>query len=208
MQCDRQSRKPRPTSDSLPLLTRRVETPVLLSSDAYGTSIYTEHDLAIGTRVVCCPFSLAITPTQVRRALPLDFFPRPDDPSDDDDDRRLMVLYLVLHLFPAALLAQISSELALTHEPYISALPSPSSIRTPLYFSPAERALLRGTNLDGATRDREQLWQTERAQALARLRAPEEVKNAITWDRWLWACTMLSYVPHFLWSFSRARTGP
>ena len=119
-----------------------------------------------------------------------------------------MVLYLVLHLFPAALLAQISSELALTHEPYISALPSPSSIRTPLYFSPAERALLRGTNLDGATRDREQLWQTERAQALARLRAPEEVKNAITWDRWLWACTMLSYVPHFLWSFSRARTGP
>lgn len=160
--------------------------------DAYGTSIYTEHDLAIGTRVVCCPFSLAITPTQVRRALPLDLFPRPDDPSDDDDDRRLMVLYLVLHLLPAAILDQISTELALAHEPYISALPSPSSIRTPLYFSPAERALLRGTNLDGATRDREELWQNERAQALARLQAPEEVKNAITWDRWLWACTMLS----------------
>ncbi|KAG0658346.1 hypothetical protein C6P46_005802 [Rhodotorula mucilaginosa] len=161
--------------------------------DAYGTSIYTEHDLEIGTRVVCCPFSLAITPTQVRRALPLEFFPQPDDLShDDDDDRRLMVLYLVLHLLPTILLDQISPELALTHAPYISALPSPSSIRTPLYFSPAERALLEGTNLDGATRDREQLWQNERAQVLARLRAAEEVKHAITWDRWLWACTMLS----------------
>ncbi|TKA58291.1 hypothetical protein B0A53_00028 [Rhodotorula sp. CCFEE 5036] len=135
----------------------------------------------------------AITPTQVRRALPLEFFPQPDDLShDDDDDRRLMVLYLVLHLLPTILLDQISPELALTHAPYISALPSPSSIRTPLYFSPAERALLEGTNLDGATRDREQLWQNERAQVLARLRAAEEVKHAITWDRWLWACTMLS----------------
>lgn len=187
----RETADPSPTPDSLTLLT----PPSSLFPDAYGTSIYTEYDLAIGTRVVCCPFSLAITPTQVRRALPLDFFPPLDDSSDDDDDRRLMVLYLVLHLLPTDLLNEISTELALTHEPYISALPSPSSIRTPLYFSPAERALLRGTNLDGATRDRQELWQNERAQVLARLRAPQEVKNAIMWDRWLWACTMLSCVP-------------
>lgn len=164
-------------------------------ADAYGTSIYTSQDLPVGTKAVCCPFALAITPTFVRRALPLEFFPAPTS-ADDDDDHRLMVLYLVLHLLPPSLLTSSANltELNLAHEPYVSALPEPASIRTPLYFTPQERALLQGTNLDGATRDREQLWQRERDEVLHRVRAPDEVKRAISWDNWLWACTMLSCV--------------
>ncbi|GAA5880500.1 hypothetical protein JCM3774_000629 [Rhodotorula dairenensis] len=177
-------------------------------SDAYGTSIYTKEDLPPGTKAVCCPFSLAITPSSVRRALPLEFFPPPSTAADpsiatntdaDDDDHRLMVLYLVLHLLPSSLIASIRADLAaaaeqlhLAHEPYVSALPNPSSLRTPLYFTPRERALLRGTNLDGATSDRERQWQRERDEVLRRVRAPDEVKSAISWDHWLWACTMLS----------------
>ncbi|GAA5975503.1 hypothetical protein JCM10908_005181 [Rhodotorula pacifica] len=165
--------------------------------DEYGTSIYTSETLAPGTKVVCCPFSLAITPTQVRReALPLAFFPPPADPREDDD-RRLMVLYLVLHLLPAPLLSSLREQqgLHLAHEAYISALPAATTLRTPLYFTSAERSLLRGTNLDGATRDREQQWRAEWEEVRRRLEGADvegEVRREVTWERWLWACTMLS----------------
>lgn len=45
-----------------------------------------------------------------------------------------------------------SSEL---HTKYIDALPSPESLRTPLFWTEVERALLQGTNLAGTVRDQE-----------------------------------------------------
>lgn len=49
----------------------------------------------------------------------------------------------------------------LKHQPYIDSLPDPSELLTPLHFSPAELALLNGTNLLGATLDRRKEWETE-----------------------------------------------
>ena len=49
----------------------------------------------------------------------------------------------------------------LRHQPYIDSLPDSSELLTPLHFTPAELALLNGTNLLGATLDRRQEWETE-----------------------------------------------
>lgn len=49
----------------------------------------------------------------------------------------------------------------LSHGPYIAALPPPAELTTPLYFTPAERALLQSTNLAGAVAEREAEWTAE-----------------------------------------------
>lgn len=49
----------------------------------------------------------------------------------------------------------------LKHQPYIDFLPDSSELLTPLHFSPAELALLNGTNLLGATLDRRKEWEAE-----------------------------------------------
>lgn len=49
----------------------------------------------------------------------------------------------------------------LKHRPYIDSLPPPTELVTPLHFTPAELALLNGTNLLGATLDRRKEWENE-----------------------------------------------
>jgi hypothetical protein len=49
----------------------------------------------------------------------------------------------------------------LQHGIYLSSLPKDDGLQTPLYFSAEERDLLRGTNLHGATEDRERDWRAE-----------------------------------------------
>lgn len=171
-----------------------------LSADAYGISIYTSEPLEPGTSVVRCPFSIAITPTFVRKSIPANLLPYPDH-NDVDDDHVLMTLYLVLHLVNGSAnsaLSRHASEdhrLVLAHEPYVAALPKPDSLRTPLYFTSAEQALLRGTNLEGATRDRERGWKSEWEAVQDRMRGAgveQAVVDEVSWERWLWAATMIS----------------
>jgi hypothetical protein len=52
---------------------------------------------------------------------------------------------------------------ALKHADYIKSLPTAADLFTPLFFSPAELALLNGTNLLGAVQDRRKEWQAESA---------------------------------------------
>lgn len=53
------------------------------------------------------------------------------------------------------------SGLVLRHEAYVGALPPAAELRTPLWWTGAERALLRGTNLLGGVLDREAEWRAE-----------------------------------------------
>lgn len=47
------------------------------------------------------------------------------------------------------------------HREYLDTLPTSGSLRTPLHFTPSELELFKGTNIYGATLDREREWKTE-----------------------------------------------
>lgn len=49
----------------------------------------------------------------------------------------------------------------LTHRPYLDTLPSTEKLRTPLHFTHDELEAFRGSNLYGATLDRQREWQEE-----------------------------------------------
>jgi hypothetical protein len=49
----------------------------------------------------------------------------------------------------------------LRHLPYLKGLPPPDSLPTPLQFTPSELEAFPGKNIYGATRDRQESWNTE-----------------------------------------------
>jgi hypothetical protein len=102
-----------------------------------------------------------------------------------------MVLYLVLHLLPPSLISSFS-DLTLSHQAYVDNLPKPDSFRTTLYFTPQERELLVGSNLYGATIDRERTWKEEWQEVTENWIKDDRIKTELTWERWLWASTIIS----------------
>ncbi|GAA6000217.1 uncharacterized protein JCM10292_004039 [Rhodotorula paludigena] len=162
--------------------------------DSCGTSVYAAIDLSEGTKVVCCPYSLAVTPDLARRCIPSALLPSaPSAPSKRparQPDHELMALYLSLHALPSAITMRVDG-LDLRHHVYVEHLPSRDSMRTTLYFSAVERELLRGSNLHGATEEREAGWRQE-WEEVASWMQDEAVRKALTFDLWLWACTILS----------------
>ncbi|GAA5848202.1 hypothetical protein JCM5353_005826 [Sporobolomyces roseus] len=165
--------------------------------DSFGTSIYTSQSLPPSTSVVSCPFSLCVTPTLARQSIPTSLFSTPSEDNELLSTRKhrypnheLLALYLILHLLPATLLSSFPN-LDLQHQPYVDYLPSPDSMQTTLYFTPQERSLLVGSNLHGATEDRKHGWKQEWEEIFGWVR-DERVKKEVTWERWLWACTIIS----------------
>ncbi|GAA5916508.1 SET domain-containing protein [Sporobolomyces salmoneus] len=168
--------------------------------DAFGTSIYTSQTLPPSTSVVSCPFSLCITPTLAREAIPTSLFspPSSDETGSSASTRKnrqpnheLLVLYLVLHTLPPSLISNFP-KLRLDHGPYVSNLPKADSFRTTLFFTPQERELLRGSNLYGATEDRERMWKEEWQELTEKWISDERVRKELTWERWLWASSIVS----------------
>lgn len=122
-----------------------------LHTDDYGLSVYAKVPLPAGASAVTCPFALAITPAVAHQNLQQIL-------STEDNglwtDHELMALYLALSY-------KQSPGITRGHDPYISALPKPKDMRTPVYFTYDERRLLAGTNLEGAVNDRENGWRNE-----------------------------------------------
>lgn len=54
-----------------------------------------------------------------------------------------------------------SSSPLLKHHIYLRSLPPAPSLLTPLYFSPAERELLKGTSVLGAANEMETTWRAD-----------------------------------------------
>lgn len=169
----------------------------LTPTDSFGTSIYTSQSLPPSTSVVSCPFSLCVTPTLARQSIPRSLFSTPSEDHEISSNRKhrypnheLLALYLILHLLPPSLLSSFP-DLDLQHQPYVDYLPSPDSMQTTLYFTPRERRLLVGSNLYGATEDREHGWKQEWEEVVGWVR-DERVRKEVTWERWLWACTIIS----------------
>ena len=135
------------------------------SADNTGLSVHSTAELAPDTRLISCPFDLAITTSTARTAL-AELYPNVDDKAYTGwNERMLVAVYVILHCIhtsprgdttgDASSSSQTQPPKSLRHRAYVDVLPSRGGLRTPAYFSPAERGLLRGTNLDLVVRDRE-----------------------------------------------------
>lgn len=132
----------------------------LHSDSDTGLSFYTSEPLASDTTVIRVPSTICITsriafdriqllleqPSGPSRSLDIDALPRAD----------WVLLYLVLSRLAAEYLAIHPQESRLegifTHLPYVTHIPT--TIETPLHFSPSELALLSNTPLVGSTERR------------------------------------------------------
>ena len=82
----------------------------------------------------------------------------------------------------------------LVHATYIDTLPSWEQLRTPLHFTPSELHIFKGTNLYGATLDRDHLWRMEWTACKALVgRANADWANLFTWS----VVTVLEH-PHLI----------
>ena len=83
------------------------------------------------------------------------------------------------------------SELA--HRAYVDILPSADKLRTPLHFTSAELELFKGSNLYGATLDRQRDWETEWAACRDFVASRDaSLAERFTWDLYLTAATYIS----------------
>lgn len=79
------------------------------------------------------------------------------------------------------------------HRPYVNILPGPHILHTPLHFTSVELNLFRGTNLYGATLDRQRVWEAEWEDCRDVVEAHDpELAERFTWTEYLTASTYLS----------------
>ncbi|PPQ70443.1 hypothetical protein CVT26_013937 [Gymnopilus dilepis] len=159
--------------------------------DTHGSRVIATKDLDKDTTVVSCPFSLIITQTLAKKAVTEIL----DDAAHFKDvtwtERQWISTYITLHWIIGP--ENSAGKGVLAHFPYLNTLPSSEKLRTPLHFTPTELDLFKGTNLYGATQDREREWKSEWEQCQA---AVSQVNNGwgdlLTWDKYLTAATYLS----------------
>ncbi|KAF7791541.1 hypothetical protein EIP86_002557 [Pleurotus ostreatoroseus] len=155
-----------------------------------GYNVVAAKDISRDERVVSCPFSLAITPQVARRGISAVLALETSSPALTQwSERQLICTYLSLH----RALDTARSPPELMHGPYVSILPAPHKLCTPLHFTGAELALFRGTNLYGATLDRQRAWEAEWEDCRDVLEAHNsDVADRFTWAEYLTASTYLS----------------
>ncbi|KAJ7368667.1 SET domain protein [Mycena albidolilacea] len=156
-----------------------------------GFSVVASDDLPTDSKIVSCPFTLAITKDVALQALSVLL----DSPSPLKDltswsERQLISVYLSFHWIVGD---GPSSKNVLTHFPYVKSLPARDKLRTPLHFTEAELELLKGSNLYGATLDRHREWKAEFEECRGPISTVDrEWADQLTWELYLTAATHLS----------------
>ncbi|KAJ6583765.1 hypothetical protein B0H10DRAFT_2096353 [Mycena sp. CBHHK59/15] len=157
---------------------------------ASGFSVVASENLPPDTSVVSCPFTLAITKNVALYALSVLLGSAASSLLVTWSERQLISSYLCFHWIVGD---DTSSTNVLAHLPYVRSLPSQEKLMTPLHFSPLEVEQIKGSNLYGATLDRQREWRTEWAQCQACIASVNvEWGNQFTWDLFLSAATHLS----------------
>ncbi|KAH9887069.1 SET domain-containing protein [Cubamyces lactineus] len=171
----------------------RIHPDVQFEPVPSGFNVVAGSDVPADTTVVSIPFSLAITPDLSKVALKALFKGAAESHRLDTlSERQLVCTYVCMHQI-ARDAARGSQAGVLRHGPYIATLPSADKLRTPLHFNPAELEAFKGSNLYGATLDRQRDWQAEWEQCRAVVAAADPSwGEAFTWDRYLTASTYLS----------------
>ncbi|KAG8726327.1 hypothetical protein FRC12_023496, partial [Ceratobasidium sp. 428] len=130
-----------------------------------GHNICSNSGIPPDTKVLSCPFDVAITAPQSRAAIESLFQDKAVNiPAiiEGWNERQLVCVYIALHF--------IWTKAKGRHQPYLNMLPPPSKLLTPLYFNQDELGMLEGSNLHPATLRRLQEWQTEWKQCSEALR--------------------------------------
>ncbi|EIN05838.1 SET domain-containing protein [Punctularia strigosozonata HHB-11173 SS5] len=166
-------------------------------ADQFGLSVIAAEDIPADESVVSAPFSLAVTHEVAKNALE-DISRAYNSHLASDNlkralaglsERQIICIYICLH-WNEELRAQTT---ILGHQSYLDTLPEPSQLTTPLHFTEDELAAFKGTNLYGATLDRERQWKTEwvGCKEVVSLLNPKWT-DEFTWTRYLTASTYLS----------------
>ncbi|KIJ57315.1 hypothetical protein M422DRAFT_23363 [Sphaerobolus stellatus SS14] len=160
-----------------------------------GMSVKSTKEVPKDTKVVSCPFSLAITPQDCKNAL--------SEIIDktllelDWSEYQLIATYIVLHWIleedTEGVGLQSPAGKLFRHLPYIHILPSIYALRTPRYFTPSEKAVIQNTDVGKSAVKREEqqqrLFRTSH-KVISRFRP--EWKERFSWDRFSAACTYIS----------------
>ncbi|KDQ54521.1 hypothetical protein JAAARDRAFT_38195 [Jaapia argillacea MUCL 33604] len=155
-----------------------------------GFSVHATAALDADTKVVECPFGLAITKDVAMDSLSALL-------GEDGmwlcgrwSERQLICSYLCFHWI---IEEANHSQCSLNHLPYLNTLPSPSKLLTPLHFTENELEAFKGTNLYGATLDRRREWQEQWEVCKVVIDSVNpELGNAFTWEKYLTAATYVS----------------
>ncbi|KAG2126885.1 uncharacterized protein EDB93DRAFT_245824 [Suillus bovinus] len=166
-----------------------IHPSVSLSQGKFGLSAIAQDTIDADTTIVSCPFSLAIDVECSLHALTALF----GEPTllglRSWSERQLICTYICLHwIFPESQTPDV-----LRHLPYLKSLPPADTLLTPLQFTPSELEAFRGTNIYGATRDRQESWNAEwnKCQTFIHAIDPDWAER-YTWDKYLRASTYLS----------------
>lgn len=167
---------------------------ISFTPNAFGSRVIASDDLPKELTIVSCPFNLAITQPVAQRAV-LETLQIPTSENIQWSERQWISTYISLHWILASedSIDNRAGKKLLVHEIYLDTLPTSEQLRTPLHFTASELDIFKGTNLYGATLDRDRLWRIEwtACQSLIR-RANANWASLFTWQRYLTAATYLS----------------
>ncbi|WWC99479.1 hypothetical protein V866_006382 [Kwoniella sp. B9012] len=162
-----------------------------------GLSPFSTFSIGPDERLVSCPFDLAITSELATQAIceianvaeEQLVWPAESSRQGEKWNARMGIgAYLGLHWIYQEKLSEDSSfPPALQHLEYLESLPPPTSLTTPLYFSPAELELLKGSTLYGGVKARQEEWKAECEVVRKILK-----EDGLTWDRYLATSTYMS----------------
>ncbi|KAH7924334.1 SET domain-containing protein [Leucogyrophana mollusca] len=169
----------------------RFNTSVQLAEGAFGISAIAQETVPADTTIVSCPFSLAITRDVALRAIVvlMGEVSQAGSILEDWSERQLICSYVCFHwLFPETSLPDV-----LQHLPYLKTLPSSEKLMTPLHFSPSELEAFKGSNIYGASIDREGQWRSEWTKCRDVIQKANRAWSTLfTWEHYLTASTYLS----------------
>ncbi|KAJ7284083.1 SET domain protein [Mycena rebaudengoi] len=168
-----------------------VQPHIQFQKVASGFSVVASENLPPDSKIVSCPFDLAITKTFALEALSTLLGPATTSfPLSAWSERQLISSYLCFHWIIGD---DASSMGVLAHLPYVKSLPSQEKLRTPLHFTQLELDQFKGSNLYGATVDREREWKEEWVQCRDVIAGVNgKWGDQFTWALFLTASTHLS----------------
>ncbi|TFK64049.1 SET domain-containing protein [Pluteus cervinus] len=161
----------------------------LFLSDSSGFRIVAKTKLPSDTKIVSCPFALVITKAVAQKALTSILGSQISSLTESWSARQWVSTYISFHW----IMGEASAPADLAHFRYMDILPASDKLRTPLHFTRQELDLFRGTNLYGATLDREREWKAEWRECEELVRTVNPAwGEAYTWEYYLTAATYLS----------------
>ncbi|KAF8165589.1 SET domain-containing protein [Crassisporium funariophilum] len=155
--------------------------------DSFGSRIVASLDLPEDATIVSCPFELAITEPIAKDAV-LEILGITSSSGEISwSERQWISTYISLHWILKL------DDKRLRHDKYLDTLPAVESLRTPLHFTTSELNLFKGSNLYGATLDRDRHWRSEWEQCRKVIgQAEPQWGDLFSWDKYLTGATYLS----------------